>query len=66
MKSFAVEFIADNSGKWAGNGVRYETKAEALAYAEYKFSVWTAVREYRVVESPDPVNYRWDNGLVSL
>ena len=55
--SFKVEVIADNSGQWVGNGLRFLTKEEAQAYASDLFARWTAVREHRVLQSVDPVNY---------
>lgn len=58
--SFAAEVIADSSGRWAGNGVRLATREEAEAYAEDLKRRWILVREWRVVESDDPVNYVWD------
>lgn len=68
-KSYAPEVIADSSGKWCGNGLRFATRAEAEANAMNLASRWTLVRDWRVVESDDEPNYRWDpkaNGLVSL
>ena len=55
-KSFAAEVIADNSGQWTPNGLRFATRAEAETYAKDLYSRWTLVREYRVVPSTDPVN----------
>lgn len=54
--SFAAEVIADGSGEWVGNGLRFASAAEAEAYAKDLYSRWTAVREFRVVPSSDPVN----------
>ena len=54
--SFKAEVIADSSGTWAGNGLRFATRAEAEVYAKDLYSRWTAVKEWRVVESTDPVN----------
>lgn len=54
--SYAAEVIADNSGKFCGNALRFATYAEADAYAIDLAMRWTAVRETRVVESSDPVN----------
>jgi hypothetical protein len=62
MHSFAAEVIADNSGKFAGNALRFATEAEASEYARDLSWRWTLVREWRVVASPDPVNYRMENG----
>lgn len=60
--SWKPEVIADSSGKWVGNGLRFATKEEAEGNVKDLFSRWMLVRETRVVESPDPVNYRWENG----
>ena len=56
MVSWAAEVIADSSGKFCGNALRFATKEEAEVYARDLFSRWTSVKEYRVVESADPVN----------
>lgn len=60
--SFGIEVIADSSGKFCGNAVRVATRQEAEAYARHKKASWTLVQETRVIESADPVNYRWVNG----
>jgi len=57
--SYASEVVADSSGKWCGNALRFATHEEAAAYGRDLFMRWTAVREARVVESDDPVNYVW-------
>ena len=56
MKSWKVEVIADSSGKWCGNGVRYKTEDEAKEAGESLAWRWTAVREWRVVRSEDEPN----------
>lgn len=62
--SFKPEVIADSSGKWAGNALRFATREEAEANVADLARRWFLVRETRVVESDDPVNYRWTaNGL---
>ena len=61
-RSFAAEVIADSSGQWCGNGLRFATEQEALAYVSDLAYRWTAVREERVVPSLDPVNYKWADG----
>lgn len=58
-KSYAAEVIADSSGKWTGNQLRFATYAEADAYARDLYSRWTLVSQFRVVESTDPVNYEF-------
>lgn len=55
-KSWMAEVIADSSGKWCGNALRFPTKEMAEEYARDLFSRWTAVKEWRVVESTDPMN----------
>ena len=65
--SYAMEVIADDSGKWVGNSVRFADEDQATAYAKDLFSRWMAVRQTRVVESADPVNYRFDaSGLTAV
>lgn len=47
---YAAEVIADNSGEFCGNALRFPTKDEAETYAKDLFSRWTAVKEYRIVQ----------------
>lgn len=51
--------ITDGSG-YGSNALRFATKEEATAYAEHKMDTWMAAKDYRIVETEDPVNYRWD------
>lgn len=60
--SFAAEVIADCSGKWCGNALRFATKEEAEVYAIDLFNRWTLVTDTRVIESQDPVNYKLVKG----
>lgn len=62
-KSYAPEVIADSSGKFLGNGLRFATPEEARKSAKDLESRWLLVTDTRVVESDDPVNYRWDDKL---
>lgn len=55
-QSYKAEVIADGSGEWVSNALRFATRAEAEEYAKDLHSRWTLVREWRVVESTDPVN----------
>jgi len=65
--SFKPEVIADNSGKWCGNALCFATKEEAEANVRDLMMRWFAVRETRVVESDDPVNYRYvDHKLIPV
>lgn len=53
-RSWAAEVIADNSGKWCGNALRFASKADAEAWVKDLSWRWTLVRETRVVPSDDP------------
>ena len=48
---YKVQVIADNSGVWAGNGLTFDDFNKACEYARDLFSRWTAVREWRVINS---------------
>jgi hypothetical protein len=67
-KSWAPEVIADGSGKFVGNRLRFATREEAEANVQNLSWRWLCVRETRVVESDEPVTHRWDaaKGLVGL
>lgn len=60
--NYKAEVIADNSGKWIGNALRFATYAEAQSYVADLQWRWTAVRQTSVVECDDPVNARIVNG----
>jgi hypothetical protein len=60
--SWKPEVIADSSGQWCGNGLRFATKEEAEQNVKNLASRWMLVEQTRVVESDDPVNYRWIDG----
>jgi len=51
--SFKPEVIADGSGKWAGNALRFATRKEAEDWVADLKLRWTLVRETRVIETPD-------------
>lgn len=63
--SYAPEFVADASGTWAGNALRFATMLEAEQYAFDLSMRWTLVRDTRVVESDDPVNYAIVDGVLN-
>lgn len=63
--SYAMEVITDSSGKFGGNAVRLATHHEAEAYARNLMGRWMAVRDWRVVESTDPVNYKFENDVLA-
>jgi hypothetical protein len=52
--------IADDSGKWARNGLRFATQDEAERYVADLKRRWWAVTETRTVPSNDPVTHRID------
>jgi hypothetical protein len=58
-KSWKPEVIADSTGKWVGNALRFATEQEALDNVRDLEMRWYAVRDTRVVESDDPVNYSY-------
>ena len=65
--SFKPEVIADSSGQWCGNALRFATREEAEANVQDLMMRWFAVRETRVVKSDDPVNYWYvDHKLVEI
>jgi hypothetical protein len=47
-----VEVIADGTGQWCGNGLRFTTRKEAEDYGWNLSMRWTAVRSMRAVECP--------------
>jgi hypothetical protein len=57
--SWKPEVIADATGKWYGNALRFETQDEAERNARDLGYRWLAVRETRATQSDDPVNYRY-------
>jgi hypothetical protein len=62
--SFKPEVIADSSGKFYGNALRFATREEAEANVRDLMMRWFAVTDTRVVESDDPVNYRYVDGTL--
>lgn len=60
--SWKPEVIADSTGEWCGNALRFATEREALDNAHDLSMRWFAVRDYRATESEDPVNYSYTTG----
>jgi hypothetical protein len=52
-------FEPASSGEWCGNAVGNATREEAEANGHDPVMRWFAVRKTRVVETGDPVNYRY-------
>jgi|KBSSwiStaDraftv2_1062776.scaffolds.fasta_scaffold646892_2 hypothetical protein len=61
--SYKVEVIADNSGKWVSNALRFPTEEKAEAYAKDLASRWTLVRKWRVVPADEPAEEYHDPQL---
>lgn len=59
--SWKPEFVCDSSGKFYGNALRFAAKEEAEYNVQNLMMRWMAVTDTRVVESEDPVNYRYVN-----
>jgi hypothetical protein len=57
--SYRADVIADSSGKWVSNALRFATEEEAKAYGVDLAWRWTSVTDMRVVECADPVTHRW-------
>lgn len=64
MTSWSPEVIADSTGTWSSNGLRFATEEEAKDYVKDLEWRWTSVRDTRVVESSDPVSHAWADGRV--
>lgn len=60
--SYEAQVIADSSGEWVGNQLRFETFQEAESYVSDLSYRWTSVRNTRVVPSDDPVTTKWKDG----
>lgn len=58
--------VETRPGEWTGNALRFATKEEAEGYALDLAMRWTAVKDTRVVECSDAVNYRWTGKLESV
>jgi len=55
--SWKVEVIADNSGTWAGNGLRFPSEDEANDYGRDLAGRWMSVRQWRSVQCDEPVTH---------
>jgi hypothetical protein len=48
-KVLKVEVLADNSGKFCGNGMTFKTADEALKYGNALYGRWTLMKQFRVI-----------------
>ena len=63
--SFAPEVTTtDSPTTYTGNALRFATRTEAEQWAFDLSMRWLAVRDWRVVESTDAVNYRIANNTL--
>lgn len=62
MCSWKAEVITNREGNWVSNRLRFASFDEAYNYVSDLGKRWTMVSDIRVVESNDPVNYRYLNG----
>jgi hypothetical protein len=61
MSSWRPEVIADSSGAWVGNSLRFATKQEAEDNVRDLEMRWFAVRNTRVVEVNEPATHTYHN-----
>ncbi len=66
VEKYRVVILADNSGKYAANGLEFDTTEEARAYARDLFSRWLGAKEWAVMplEVPPDEGAYWSTALV--
>ena len=62
--NWKMEVLVD--GKWSTNAIVLATKKEAEEYGHELLSRWFVPIDSRAVESPDPVNYKFNFDTYSL
>lgn len=66
-RSWKAEVVADHTGEYVGNALRFATAQEAREYAQDLQSRWIAVQRFRVVDADERVNYAFTSkGLVHI
>lgn len=63
--SYAPMVRTTDNGPFATNALRFATRDEAQAWLDDLVMRWFAVRDTRVDESTDPVNYKIENGVLT-
>lgn len=58
-RSYRVMVLAQGESEWSGNALRFPDRDVAERYAVDLAGRWTAVREWRVDPSDDPVTEGW-------
>jgi hypothetical protein len=61
--SFAPMVRTTDSGPFVGNALRFATANEAQKWMDALMCRWYALRDVRVDESTDPVNYSTVDGV---
>lgn len=59
--SYKVEIQVSGETTWTGNALRFATKQEAETYAKDLARRWFLVKEWRIAESNEVVNYCLNN-----
>ena len=59
--SFKPSFKVFNEEPFYTNGQAFATREEAEKSAKNRYSAWTMCEKWDVVESDEPVSFRWDN-----
>ena len=52
---YKVQVLADNSGKWCGDGLTFDLGLEASAYAKDLMSRWMLVTNWRIIDQNEKV-----------
>ncbi len=52
---YKVQVIADSTGKWIDNGLKFKTIEDAEEYAENLAARWSAVLQWRVIDPSRPI-----------
>jgi hypothetical protein len=64
--SYKYEIQVVNDEKFYKSSVAFATHDEAAEAGQAKYDAWPMARSYRVVESDDPPNYKWEGRLVPI
>jgi hypothetical protein len=64
--SFKTQVVADYTGEWVGNGLRFATKEEAEGYGANLAGRWVLVRDIRTIEVDEPVSHVWNRKTSEL
>jgi hypothetical protein len=61
--SWKSEVITEGNAIWKTSPLRFASEAEAKLYVASLSLLWKTVRQTRVVESSDPINFAFGEGL---